>query len=303
MLTLAFGLSAVAGPPAYAAVARDLKCKDAKAKAAGIRAFSLLKAFGKNTKKPNAAKLAQAVSKVQSKFDKGFAAAEQKGGCQTTGDAGAIGAETDEYVASVFTQLCPTASTTTTLTSASTTTTTTTLPSASNGMVISEVLYDPSGSDDGAEWVELKNTSSTAIDLSTFSLGYGGNDYTFGTVQLSGTIPAGGIFVVGGPTSDASNGNPLYDLLVDFTPDLQNSGTIGDGMALFDAPATDVTVDTVPIDAVVYGPNNDNALLDESGLPNPPEVDDAPGGSSIERVDSAGNWQIQSVPTPTATPF
>ncbi|MCP4662152.1 MAG: hypothetical protein GY856_42660 [bacterium] len=62
-----------------------------------------------------------------------------------------------------------------------------------------------------------------------------------------------------------------------------------------------VTASTVPIDAVVYGSNNNNGLIDETGSANPPEVGDAPGGSSIERTNLAGSWQIQSSPTPNST--
>ncbi len=170
-------------------------------------------------------------------------------------------------------------------------------------LLLSEVLYDTSGTDDGLEWVEIYNNDTVAVDLAGFSLGSGGSDYTTSTLQLSGTIAPGATFVVGGPTSNATNGNPVLDLAANFNPDLQNSGTSGDGVALFNLPATAVTAVTVPIDAVVYGPNNNSSLIDESGAANAPEVGDAPSGSSIERLDLAGNWQIQSAPTPNATPL
>ena len=93
-------------------------------------------------------------------------------------------------------------------------------------------------------------------------------------VQLSGTVQPGATFVVVGSTSNAANGNPVLDLAVNFTPDFQNSGTAGDGVALFNVPASAVTAATVPIDAVVYGPNNNNGLIDESGTANAPEVGD-----------------------------
>ena len=109
--------------------------------------------------------------------------------------------------------------------------------------------------------------------------------------------------MVGGPTSDGTNGNPTFDLVINFSPDFQNSGSVGDGVALFDVPAAAITTSTVPIDAVVYGPNNNNGLIDETGSANAPEVGDAAGGSSIERVDLAGAWQIQSSPTPNSTPL
>jgi len=86
------------GSPAYAGVDPGDLCKEAKAKATGKKAFDLLKAFGKNTKKPNTAELDQDISKAQSKFTKGFIKAEGKSGCLTSGDSGAIEAKVDAFV-------------------------------------------------------------------------------------------------------------------------------------------------------------------------------------------------------------
>jgi beta-lactamase superfamily II metal-dependent hydrolase len=175
-------------------------------------------------------------------------------------------------------------------------------PSAGN-VILTEVFYDASGSDGGKEWVELYNAGGSSVDLSGYSLGAGGGDYTNTVVQLSGTIAPGATFVVGGSTSDSSNGAPTYDQVADFSPDLQNSGSVADGVALFDVAATSVTTSTVPVDAVVYGSSNTDNLIDETGSANAPEVGDAPSGSSIERTDLAGAWQIQSTPTPNSVPF
>lgn len=168
------------------------------------------------------------------------------------------------------------------------------------GIVISEVFYDAPGSDNGLEWVELFNTGSSAVDLSGYSLGAGGTSYTYSTVQLSGTIQPGATFVVGGPTSSSSNGNPSFDQSFNFSPDFQNSGSTADGVALFDVPASQITGSTVPIDAVVYGGSNSSGLIDESGSASAPEVGDAGSGDSIERIDNAGSWRIQTSPTPNS---
>jgi endonuclease/exonuclease/phosphatase family metal-dependent hydrolase len=87
------------GAPARAAVAADAACKDAKAKAAGKKAESLLQALGKNGRMPDPIKLAQSVSKAQSKLTKAFSKSEAKGGCLTTGDATTIEAKVDAFVA------------------------------------------------------------------------------------------------------------------------------------------------------------------------------------------------------------
>jgi endonuclease I len=170
-------------------------------------------------------------------------------------------------------------------------------------VILSEVFYDPSGTDTGLEWVELYNAGSTTVDLSGYSLGYGGTSYTYGLLQLAGSIAPGATFVVGGPTSSSANGNPSFNLAVDFNPDIQNSGSTADGVALFDSPTNQVNSTTVPVDAVIYGGANNNGLLDETGVANAPEVGDAPSNSSLERTDLVGSWQVQPAPTPNATPF
>jgi hypothetical protein len=108
--------------PAYASADPAAVCREGKAKAAGKKVSALLKAIGKNIKKPNPAKLSADVSKAQSKFTQAFSKAESKGGCQTTGDVGPLEAKADALVLDIGEELAP--STTTTTTTSTTTTTT-----------------------------------------------------------------------------------------------------------------------------------------------------------------------------------
>jgi hypothetical protein len=105
VLAIAVGVFVMSGSPAHAAGDLAAKCKDAKAKATGKKAFDLMKAFGKNGKKPHAAKLGSDISKAQAKFTKAFTKAESTGACLTSGDSGTIEAKVDAFVADmVFTQ-------------------------------------------------------------------------------------------------------------------------------------------------------------------------------------------------------
>jgi hypothetical protein len=163
-------------------------------------------------------------------------------------------------------------------------------------LVISEVLYDPDGGDDKREWIELFNGTAGVIDLSEWSIGWGGSDYTYGTLQLTGTINPATYFVVGGPTSDLSNSSPSYSLAFDISPDLQNSGTIADGLALFHSLASSITKVTVPFFSVIYGGVNSSNLIDHTGSVGAVDVGDAPTGQSIEFLGEA--WIINSSPNP-----
>ncbi len=163
--------------------------------------------------------------------------------------------------------------------------------------LLSEVFPNAVGGDDGLEWVELHNPTATPLDLTGWSLGSGGADYTYSTLDLHGVIPAFGCFLVGGPNSSQANGSPELDLPVDFDPDIQNGGPTADGLALFHERAEALTRWSVPVDAVVYGDHNDHGLLGPDGEPAattypPPRGD----GTSLARV-SMGSWDI-SPPTP-----
>lgn len=176
-------------------------------------------------------------------------------------------------------------------------------------VLLSEVLYDPSGSDSGLEWIELYNTTDADIALDDLCVGSGGGDYTNSLVPLDGcgsggcVIAGGGTFVVGGPDSTADNASPTFDLAQLISPGFQNSGATADGVALFGVRCAQVTALTAPLDAVVYGDANTNGLIDETGSANAPEVGDAGSGQSIERTSEAGAWQIQASPTPGSTPL
>jgi hypothetical protein len=107
-IAISLGLLMSAGPADVRAATDPADaCTDAKAKAAGKKASSLLKAFGKNIKKSNPLKLSADVSKAQSKLTKAFAKAESKGGCATLGDVGAMEAKVDALVADAIDEINP----------------------------------------------------------------------------------------------------------------------------------------------------------------------------------------------------
>lgn len=146
---------------------------------------------------------------------------------------------------------------------------------------ISEVMYNPSGGDDGNEWVELFNAGGSVIDLSNYSLGWGGTDY-IPAIQLVGTIAPGDYFVIGGPNGGPGVGN--YDQVLNFAPNLENGGLFADGVAIFNEQAGDVDAATVPVHAVIYRGFVNLWLMDESGGAGDIDVPWSPpaAGDSIE---------------------
>jgi hypothetical protein len=87
-------------------------CKDKKGKAVGTYALGVLRAFGRNTKAPNTAKLAADLSKAQVRITKGFTRAEFSDyygnlGCETTGDVGTMEAKANAFAADVLDEIPP----------------------------------------------------------------------------------------------------------------------------------------------------------------------------------------------------
>jgi hypothetical protein len=165
-----------------------------------------------------------------------------------------------------------------------------------SGFVISEVMYDPIGADDGGQWIELYNGTGSTIDLSLYEIQWG-RLFLTDSVSLTGSLTAGSTFVIGGPTSDASNGNPVYDQVFNFNPDLGDgtSGFLEDGIALVE------TASGTMLHTVVYGGNGFAffpTFFDEQGNP-ATIIDDSAlnPGDSLEFLGT-DTWQVQTNATP-----
>jgi len=121
-------------------------------------------------------------------------------------------------------------------------------------------------------------------------------------MDLSLEVAAGDCFIVGGPQSESDNENPDLDIAMDFDPNLEKDASTGQGVALFLGDAAAIEGDTMPIDAVIYGGNNDSLLLDAEGNTPAPHVGDAPDQSSIRRTSMTPTWVIESDPMPNVCP-
>lgn len=168
--------------------------------------------------------------------------------------------------------------------------------------LLAEVLYDPMGGNGGKQWIKLYNPCDQDIDLQGASLGWGGTSYAAQGADLEGTIMAGECYLIGGPTVSADTYNPVYDLVLDFSADLEVSGNDADGIALFDDIEANIGVATIPVDAVIYGPVNTSDLLDSNGDTPAPHVGDAASTQSIRRTALGPTWIIEPNPMPNACP-
>lgn len=168
--------------------------------------------------------------------------------------------------------------------------------SAFAGVLVNELVYDPASSDDGAEWIELCNNGSAAVDLTGWAVEAGGT--SFGEcfeLTATGSIAPGEYLLVGA-------GSALWP--GSFEPNLQNGGGTADGIRLLDASGA-------VVDTLLYG-GTAGSLTDDGGQAGR-VAPEATSGKSIGRWNGAGDcadsddasvdFSVYDAPTPgTANP-
>jgi len=162
---------------------------------------------------------------------------------------------------------------------------------------ISEVMYDPSGSDDGHEWVEVYN-SGASFDLSKWKLFEGGTNHGISAYAGGSTLATGGYAVlVDNPskflTDWPSFSGQIFDTV--FSGGLNN--TNGEIVTLRSDSLTD-------IDSITYssalGANGDGNSLQKVGssfTASSPTPGSAVGGGSSDTSDDQDTESSSSTTT------
>lgn len=157
--------------------------------------------------------------------------------------------------------------------------------------VISEVLYDAAGTDNGNVFVELFGTPGTLLDGLLLEGVNGTDGSVYRSVPLAGTIPADGIFVIGDDNGDGSSLVRHTDLIAEI--DFQNGP---DSIVLRGVAGV--------LDALGYG-DFSTAIFAGEGSPAP----DAASGSSLARFNplfdsdnNLGDFLVLDLPTPGTVP-
>jgi hypothetical protein len=154
----------------------------------------------------------------------------------------------------------------------------------SPGLIISEVLPDPAGTDSPFEFVELIATKNIDFSVTPYTVVFSNNgtatangwrqgaNISYAFEISTGSVTAGQIVYVGG-----SSMTPTMNILraintgttagdggignANATGVLGNGGTSADGIAVFSSSATSLTSSTVPVDALFYGTALGNAVV------------------------------------------
>ena len=159
--------------------------------------------------------------------------------------------------------------------------------------VLSEVLYDAVGSDNGFVFVEIHGEAGTSLaGLTVVGINGSGGGVTV-SLALAGVIPPDGLFVLADDAGGGVSSVEGADQLLDF--DFQNGP---DSIQLRDG-------DTV-LDALGYGVFGAGEVFAGEGSP----AADSPAGSSVARHfadldsdDNAADFTVLEDPTPGSAPF
>jgi hypothetical protein len=157
--------------------------------------------------------------------------------------------------------------------------------------VISEVLYDAAGTDNGNVFVELFGAPGTLLDGLLLEGVNGADGKVYRSVVLAGTIPSDGVFMIGDDSGDGTSLVSGIDLVLEI--DFQNGP---DSIVLRDGELI--------LDALGYGDFGDGVFAGEGSA-----AADVPSGSSLARfnpaVDTHNNlldFMPLDVPTPGVVP-
>ena len=173
-------------------------------------------------------------------------------------------------------------------------------PTLARGVVLNEVLYNPSGSDMGKEWIELYSAGRYPVNLGGFAVQVGDMDYTNAYVFPENTWLEPGRFLLLGGTQVTNR-----DVEVNF--ELPNR-FIGDATAAVRL-AAEVGTNTLVADCLMYGGSatdfNANGL-DATGWEST-STRSAGAGNSLYRLfvghdtDRVEDWGYRSAPQPRAS--
>jgi hypothetical protein len=143
--------------------------------------------------------------------------------------------------------------------------------SASSTIIITEVMYDPQGSDGDKEWLELYNVSSETIDLQGWSVETGGTQFEEQVTLPSFSLEPQEYVLIGESEVEEA------DLAVS-SLSMQNGGSATDGVRIVNDAGK-------VVDTVLYDEPNENGLEADTTEMQQNTAQDVASGSSLARTD------------------
>jgi len=181
---------------------------------------------------------------------------------------------------------------------------------ATTGLIISEFLANPTGTDSPFEFVELKATQYIDFSVTPYSVVFSNNGtatasgwmhgmgITYAFNINSGTVNIGDVVYVGG-SSMTPTGTHLKTIDTGVNPgdgfgSFSNSGVLGngganaDGIAVFAIAASVITSSSVPIDAIFFGTACGTAVVNSGADGYQLPINDLYAGGKLQTTSSLG---------------
>jgi hypothetical protein len=163
---------------------------------------------------------------------------------------------------------------------------------ASSSIIINEIMYDPTGSDTGYEWIELYNPLSTPVVLTGWKIQIAGTTFTDSSVLGEGTISSQSYYLI---CESKVEGCDMYVSKIA----MQNGGDATDGVQILDSKGN-------VVDTVLYDTPNKNSLTKENGTVALDSETATPSGSGksigrknmIDTDNSYNDFYVFDIPTP-----
>lgn len=186
------------------------------------------------------------------------------------------------------------------------------------GLIISEILPNPAGTDSPFEYVELVATRNIDFSVTPYSVVFcnngsgtvngwvSGATNTYGFSITTGTVTQGQIVYVGG-SSMAPTGTKIRVIDTGTQPGdgfgtavtggvLGNGGTNCDGVAIFDVAIGSITASTIPVDGLFFGTGTGTAVVNAGADGYQLPVNDLYTGGKLQTTSflapDAGSTQI-----------
>ncbi|HQW81448.1 MAG TPA: Calx-beta domain-containing protein [Pseudomonadota bacterium] len=190
----------------------------------------------------------------------------------------------------------------------------------SPGMVISEYLANPSGTDSPFEYVELVATRTIDFTVTPYTVVFSNNGtatangwragagLTYAFAITSGSVVAGDVVYVGG-SSMVPTGTKLRTINTGTTAGdgtignanatgvLGNGGGNADSIGLFDVAVASLTSSTVPVDAIFYGTGTGTAVVTGGSAGYELPVNDRYSGGKLQTTSFIALEPANGTPT------
>lgn len=166
------------------------------------------------------------------------------------------------------------------------------IPNSSYAMKISEIMYDPPGTDSGREWIEIYNDSSISVDLSDWK--FLENSVNHGLKLISGDVvlQSGGYAVIADNDKNFLIDNPNFKgTLFDSAFSLANTGEF---LALVDS--SDGVVDQISYSESLGSKGDGNSLQLYEGVfissPSTPGAENSNTSTNTQNSTNASSSAI-----------